>query len=350
MKGAEVVIDALLGVGASGEVREPVKSLVEVMNSSRAHKIAVDCPTPGFAADSTVSFHFPKTEDAEVADIGIPIEAEKFCGPGDVYLALPTRTGSEHKGDFGRVLIVGGSRDYAGAPVLAAKAALRTGADLATICTPSYVAARMPFDENLIVRPLQSEYYLQKSDVESVLSQDFDALVLGNGLSQEDETRHAVKNLLREAEKPVVVDADALKLIKPRDVKKSFVLTPHAKEFEAFFGEKPEDREEAAERCAAETESVVVLKGQIDVVSDGRETKLNRTGNPGMTVGGTGDVLAGIIGALACRSDLFQAACAGVFLSGLSGDLAYRRSGYSLLATDCIESIPSAIRFCEGFA
>lgn len=349
LSGYDAIIDALLGVGVRGEVREPIKSMVDAMNKADAYKIAVDCPTPGLKADLVLSFHFKKTEDAEVALIGIPKEAEYFCGPGDVYLAVPKRAGGEHKGDFGRVLIVGGSRDYSGTPALVGLAALRTGADLVTVCCPSYAAEKMRCYPDLMIHPLGSESHLQESDVEGILSMSFDSVVLGNGLGLSEESRDAVKRLLKEIEKPVVVDADALKLMKPKHIKKTFILTPHSKEFEILFGEAPIDRVAAAEKQAREHGCVILLKGPVDVVSDGKRTKLNHTGNPGMTVGGTGDVLAGIVGALSAKADIFTAACAGAFLSGLAGDLVLKDRGYSITASDCIEKIPDAKRFCEAF-
>ncbi|MBN2014641.1 MAG: NAD(P)H-hydrate dehydratase [Candidatus Altiarchaeota archaeon] len=349
LSGFDLVVDSLLGVGVRGELREPIKSLVDIINKTKAHKIAVDCPTPGVKADLTLSFHVAKTPNSKVVDIGIPQEAEYCCGPGDVFLALPERHGSEHKGDFGRLLVVGGSKDFVGTPTLVGEAALRTGADLAVICCPSYVAARMPFNPDLIIHPLDSELYLQKHDVDRILGLDFDCLVVGNGLGTEEETYYALKKLLKGVDKPIVLDADALKLMKTKHLKENFILTPHAREFELLFGVYPEDRKAVVEECAKKTGCVILLKGAVDVISDGRETKLNRTGNAGMTVGGTGDVLAGIVGALACKAESFRAACAGAFLSGLSGDLAYRKLDYSFTATDCIERIPYAIKFCRRF-
>jgi hydroxyethylthiazole kinase-like uncharacterized protein yjeF len=334
----DLIIDALLGVGVKGELREPVKSLVDVINSSEAYKISVDCPTPGVKADLTLS--------------GIPREAEIYCGPGDVYLATPHRFGREHKGDFGRLLIIGGSREFTGTPALVGRAALRTGVDLSIICSPSYAAERMPFNPDLIVKPLKSEFYLGKVDVEQILAMDFDSMVVGNGLGVEEGTGYALKKLLKNIEKPVILDADALKLIKSKHIRENFILTPHAREFKLLFGEfedKTEGRIQVVEEFAGKTRSIILLKGSTDVISNGVETRLNRTGNAGMTVGGTGDMLAGIIGAFSCKTDPFKAACAGAFLSGLAGDLALKDLGYSFTALDCIEKIPEAIRFCWEF-
>jgi len=250
LKNFDLIIDALLGVGIKGELREPVKSLVAVINESRVFKLSVDVPTPGIKANLIVSFHIPKTKDAKVADIGIPPDAELCCGPGDVCIAIPKRKGDEHKGDFGRVLIVGGSKEFIGAPVLAGRAALRTGVDLVTVMCPSYVAERIPFDPNLIINPLESEFYLNKEDVNLILDNKFDSAVIGNGLSQQDESKYALKKLLRNLkEKPVVLDADALKLIKPSWVGENLILTPHAGEFRILFGESADSKELVEKIC-----------------------------------------------------------------------------------------------------
>jgi NAD(P)H-hydrate epimerase len=181
---------------------------------------------------------------------------------------------------------------------------------------------------------------------------DFDAMVLGNGLGLHDETRSFVKSVLEKTTKPVVIDADALKLLSVKDIRASHVLTPHAGEFRILFGEHADvlkDRVKMVSSKAKKTGSTIVLKGPVDVVSNPVHTKLNKTGNPGMTVGGTGDVLAGIIGALAAKADIFEAACAGTFLSGLAGDLCRDRFSYSFTATDVIEKIPEAEAFCKQF-
>lgn len=370
IKEFDLIIDALLGTGLKGEVREPVKSLIRLINSARAYRISVDVPSGSgrdiVDANLTVSFHLPKAENAKVVPIGIPAEAESLCGPGDVYLSVPKRHGFEHKGDFGRVLIIGGSKNFVGTPVLVAKAALRMGADLAMICCPGYVAERIPFDPNLIINPMESEFYFSEGDIEDILKINFDSVVIGNGLGIHNETGKAVKKFLKLIDKPVVIDADALKVIDVKDLKKNFILTPHEMELrilfrkhEGDFNKKiirhfvPELRDRRSRikmvEKFAKNNGVILLKGHVDIISDGEKTKLNKTGNPGMTVGGTGDVLAGIIAALAAKGDIFEAACAGAFLSGLSGDLAYEDLGYSLIGTDVINKIPKAIRFCEEF-
>ncbi len=357
IKEFDLIIDALIGVGLKGNVKEPVKSLIKLINSAKAFKISVDIPSGSgkdvVNANLTISFHLPKTKNAKLVPIGIPKEAESLCGPGDVYLSIPKRHGFEHKGDFGRILVIGGSKNFIGAPVLVAKAALRTGADLAIISCPSYVAEKIPFDPNLIINPMKSEFCFSEDDVGDMLKINFDSVVIGNGLGINEETRNAVRRFLKFVDKPVVIDADALKVIDAKNLKSNFILTPHEMEFKILFKEKEDDfnkRIRMVEKFARNSKTTIVLKGNVDIISNGKTTKLNKTGNPGMTVGGTGDVLAGIIGALsAVCEDKFEAACAGAFLSGLSGDFACEDFGYSLTATDVIEKIPEAIKFCEEF-
>lgn len=347
----DTIIDALIGVGAKGPPREPINSLVAVMNLAKAKKIAADVPTPGFKADKTVSFHSSKTRDAIVVSIGIPREAETYCGPGDVYCALPARAGAEHKGDFGRLLVIGGSIDYLGAPILAAKAAYRTSIDLVTVACPKYVADRTQ-DPNLIIKSLSSSSYISGADVDVLLELKYDSVVLGNGLGLNDETRSFVREFLRKTDKPAVIDADALKLIEPRHIKPEHILTPHAGEYKNLFGELPADPEERTKHVTGSAKKVnatILLKGPVDIISNGAVTKYNRTHNPGMTVGGTGDVLAGITGALSARTEAFTAACAAAFLSGLAGNLCRDEKGYSFTASDVLEKIPDAIKYSRGF-
>lgn len=356
VNGYDLIVDALVGVGMKGELREPVKGIVGLINSARAFRLSVDVATGSSGAetvnaDLVICLDEAKVENAKVVDIGMPREAKSYCGPGDVCVSLPKRAGNEHKGDFGRLLVVGGSKDFIGTPSLVAQSALRCGCDIVTIACPGYVAKRMPFDPNLIVNPLDSEDFLKKSDVPKILDMDFDAMTLGNGMGLEDETKEAVRELAKKVDKPLILDADALKLIEKRHLRQNMILTPHAREFEVLFeGVGDDNRQKLVEGYARKFECVIVLKGMVDVISYGGETRMNRSGNPAMTVGGTGDTLAGLIGGLMVQNkDSFLSACAATFLNGIAGDIAYREIGISLRATDLIEKIPAAIKFCKGF-
>ncbi len=352
LAGFDCIIEALVGTGVRGELRQPVKNIVDTINASRSYKISVDYPV--IEADLVLSLHLPKTENAEIAGIGIPQEAELRAGPGDVYLAVPRRSGEEHKGVFGRVLIAGGSRDYLGAPLLAAVSALRSGADLSIVAAPSCVLEGIKSDPDLIYVELGSEHYLSPKDVGNLLEVRHDSLVVGNGMGTKKQSRDAVKEILRKTEKPVVFDADALKLLREKDLSRysdgRVILTPHRGEFETLFGEVPDSPDVVRER-ADETGTVILLKSPVDVVSDGISVKLNNTGNAGLTVGGTGDVLAGIVGALACNQEtaLFNVASAAAFICGMAGDLCMKEKGYCYTATDVIEKIPAAFLYCKKF-
>jgi hydroxyethylthiazole kinase-like uncharacterized protein yjeF len=343
LEGFDLVVDALTGTGFKGEVRQPLAGIIEKINKSNAHKLSVDTPSAGrVEADAVVSFHTAKVPGAKVVDIGIPDEAEKYCGPGDVAVALPERRENSHKGDYGRLLVLGGSREYIGTPTLVAQAALKAGVDLVTVCVPQYVADKMQFDPNLIVYPLKSRDYVTVDDVKDVLGLKYDAMVFGNGLGR--ESREAVKYLMENIDRPVVVDADALSLADKSWINENMVLTPHGVEYERLFGGSGDVQGEARE-----TSAVIVVKGKVDTITDGVETRLNKTGNPNMTVGGTGDVLAGVTGALLAQTgDRMAAACAGAYLTGLAGDLASEEWGVSMTATDVINAIPRAIKRVSG--
>jgi NAD(P)H-hydrate epimerase len=180
-----------------------------------------------------------------------------------------------------------------------------------------------------------------------------DAVVMGPGLGLHPETLDFVKMCIRtieNSEKPLLLDADGLKAFADfkRPLKVPFVLTPHAGEYAILTGQKPAENYEEhianLKRTAAELNAVILLKGQIDIVCDAKRVKMNLSGNPGMTVGGTGDVLSGIIGALlAQEADPFEAAVAGAFVNGRAGDFAAGAIGYHLLASDLLDWIPRVL-------
>ncbi len=347
MKNFDCAIDAITGVGMKGELREPAKSVVDAVNSADVFRVAVDVPTGHFSADAVISFHTPKVSGAKVVDIGIPREAETFCGPGDVFAAIMKRTGCEHKGDFGRLLVVGGCQEYSGTPLLVANAALAAGVDLVVVKCPSYAAQKIS-DPNIIVNPLESEFYLSSGDVESIVNSDFDALVIGNGLGVKPETKKAVNEIVKRVKKPVVVDADAIKILDGKNIKQHLILTPHSREFTALF--KEDASLESVKKYAEKTGATILLKGQADIIAQGTSVRFNKTGNPFMTVGGTGDVLAGITGALAAQgAENFRSACAAAFLCGSAGDIAACKLGFSMKATDVIEAISAAAEYSKSF-
>jgi NAD(P)H-hydrate epimerase len=180
-----------------------------------------------------------------------------------------------------------------------------------------------------------------------------DAVVIGPGVGVQIETREFVKECVKTVEKagkPLLLDADGLKAFATfkRSLRVPLVMTPHAGEYSVLAGRKlPEsfnERVAEVQKMAAELKAVVLLKGQVDVVSDGNRVKMNFTGNPGMTVGGTGDVLSGVVGALlAQKVDSFEAAVAGAFVNGAAGDFAAGEIGYHLVATDLLTRIAQVL-------
>jgi NAD(P)H-hydrate epimerase len=364
----DIIIDSILGIGISGEIKEPIYSIIKKINSNQNKIIiSVDVPT-GFGSKNavkpnhTITFHDIKegmnnnnSGEIKIVDIGIPKQANKYVGAGELQVFYPRPRKQSHKGDNGRVLIVGGG-PYVGAPALSGLAALRTGADLAYIATPQRVGrAIASFSPNLIVRDLNSDYLIP-GDIHSIreLLDKCNSMVIGPGLGNAKETKDAIIRIIEIAitkEKPIVIDADAIKAIADNiDLIKysKTVVTPHHEEFRILTGLRlPDDidkRIEIVEKWAKKLGISIFLKGFIDILSNGEKTKLNLIHNEAMTVGGTGDVLAGIIGALLSKDvDPFIAIRVAAFLNGKAGNNVFNKKSYGLLATDIIEEIPSVL-------
>jgi NAD(P)H-hydrate epimerase len=374
---AAVVLDALLGAGIEGALRPPYDAWVDVLRRHARKVVAVDVPTgfgtaTTFVPRETVTFHDIKEGMSEascgrivVADIGVPREAALYTGPGE-YSLYPRGKGSQHKGEGGTVLVVGGG-PYTGAPAVAGLAALRAGADLAIVLTPkrawSVVASYSP---NLVVRPLERDELDFEDPSNRVTLNTWmkkaRSVVLGPGLGLFDTTQRAVHHVLERAAAsgvPCVVDADALAaLAQRRDLlSPTTLLTPHAREFKTLTGltlpQEPEARGEMA-RAAAErgdARATWLVKGPVDVVTDGRRLKLNATGHPAMSVGGTGDALAGAVGALLAKGLApFDAARVGARLVGEAGERAAARMSWGLVATDVVDALAPTLADRVGSA
>ncbi|AJF27265.1 bifunctional ADP-dependent NAD(P)H-hydrate dehydratase/NAD(P)H-hydrate epimerase [Haloarcula hispanica] len=358
----DVVVDAMLGTGIAGALREPEATAATAMNESDAIVLSVDVPSGLDAetgrlaenavdADHVVTFHDTKPGLADldvpvtVADIGIPDAAELFIERGD--LTRLERDPASHKGDNGEVLVVGGG-PYTGAPALTAQAALRGGADLVRVACPAVVAREIQsYSENLILRPFDGDH-LAPPHVDNLaeLAAEHDTLIVGPGLGNADATLEAVGDLLSGFEGTAVVDADALSVVPDIETDADLVCTPHQGELLGMGGETSEDWRERAdlvESFASEVDQTLLVKGPYDIVSDGERTRVGRTGNPGMTVGGTGDVLAGVTGALACVQEPLDAAAIAAYTVGTVGDRVVDDRGYGLVATDLLDEIPSVL-------
>ncbi|MDH3365833.1 MAG: NAD(P)H-hydrate dehydratase [Thermoplasmata archaeon] len=367
-KDHDIIVDAMLGVGLRGRPREPYAKTIKNLNRSKRPIVSVDVPS-GWPSDlhvrasTTVTFHAPKegmnrknSGKIVVADIGIPDDAEIYCGPGDFSL-LPKRKPNARKGDAGRVLVIGGG-PYTGAPAFAGMAAMRGGADLVFVSTPEPAALPVAVHSpSLIVRALEGER-LSEAHVAELLSfsRNVDVVAIGPGLGSAPGTIRGVQRFIQKCEKPMVIDADAIGACgsQPQILKKkSAVITPHAAEFKRLTGralgaDSPEKRSDRVKEEAARLKVCILLKGPVDIISNGSSVKLNRTGNNALAVGGTGDVLTGLVASMVAQgAQPYHAARIGAFAMGLAGDLAFEEKSYGLVATDVIEKIPIVLKRYE---
>jgi len=267
---------------------------------------------------------------------------------------IPARSARSKKGDNGIVLVVGGSRIYHGAPLLASLAAMRSGADLVYVAVPKSISSALrSYSPSLIVLPLPDDRLTIGSvnKLKTMLPKKIDAAAIGMGLSIAKV--EALTNLIGELEgmnSKVLLDASALVPgVLPSVSKRQVVLTPHAGEFERVFGhragKRDKERIENVKRFASKYKITVLLKGWIDVISDGKKAVLNKIHNSAMTVGGTGDVLSGLTaGLLAKGMNPLNSSLAGSSINGLAGNRAYKRVGLHLLPTDIIDEIPDVMK------
>ena len=381
--GEFVIVDGLLGTGIKGKLQTNIRRAIEIINQSKGVKISVDVPSGmdpltgevsdlAVVPDYTISFHKIKTgvRDADeelvgglvTADIGIPFEAEYFVNYGD-FLRLKNRDEKSHKGNNGRLLIVGGSKDYSGAPAIAGMAAIGAGADLVYVAAPQKAAeAIKSTSPDLIVKSLEGDTLsLAHADEILGLCDNVDAVLVGPGAGIDDDTAKLFNVLAAKVKKPIVFDADSLKqvelaLVKNRD---DIVLTPHIFEFKSFFKvsqdlkldidsydfKKVDDNITEFQKITRQIKGTVIVKGQYDLILQNTRFRINKSGNSGMTVGGTGDALAGIVASLLSQgSDAFDSACLGVFINGLAGDRAFDVKGNGFSATDLVSYIGSVIK------
>ncbi len=389
----ELVVDALLGTGIQGAVRGPAAVVIEAMNASATPIVAVDLPS-GLQADGgavdgeavraslTVCLaalkpcHVlaPACEycgDVSVAEISLPsplLEAAEACllltEPGDVAAALPRREVESHKGSFGRVLVVGGAPGTAGAAALAARGALRSGAGLVDVVCPESVYEMIgAAATEALVHPMAAgddgTLDVTAADLADLV-EAATAVVIGPGMGTGASAATLVRELVRDASLPMVIDADGLNALRDglatvADSAGVRVLTPHPGEASRLLGCEPRDvqadRPAAARELADRSGAIVVLKGYRSLIAaPGQVTVVNPTGNPGMATGGTGDVLAGAIGALIGQGvDPFRAAWVGAWLHGAAGDAAAAEVGeISMTAGDLAAALPAAFAAIEA--
>lgn len=392
---SDVVIDAVLGTGRARPVEEPLAGWLSEVREAASPVVAIDLPTGldadsgrfddnGLRSDLTLMLGFPKfgplvtagdglCGEIQVLDIGIPdgladkVSAEWITAELAKTL-LPTRPSDANKGTFGRTLIAGGSRNYLGAPLLAARTAVRSGAGLVYLATAepvhNLIAGQV---QEAIYQPLpasgNADFDLPSAGNELIAAADtMDSLLIGPGLGQSPSSVGFVEQLVRglPEEPPVVLDADALNIVArmpawSETLKSPTVLTPHPGEMARLLGtsvaEVQEDRAAAATEAASRFDATVVLKGAATLIAtpDG-QMRISPWVNSGLAKAGTGDVLAGLLAGLLAQTpgSPFDAASLAVYLHGLAGEIARDSIGErGMTAGDVADAVPAAFRQLE---
>lgn len=377
-----IIVDGLFGSGLSRPLAGDIAEVVQFINQSKCTVVSIDIPSGLMGeenkltdqsiivkANLTLSLQFPKlafffAENApyvgewKLLDIGLHPEAIKktstplyYLEENDIAPLLIARPTFAHKGTFGHALIVSGSMGMAGASVLCAKAALRSGAGLVTVHGPSEnrTIIQTAIPEAIFQPDYASDYITEVKSLET-----YNAVAIGPGIGKHFKTGNMLRNFLEHHQQPCVLDADALNIIAEQKefltlIPRNSILTPHPKEFERLFGAttSPYERMKKAEEAALEYGVIIVLKGAYTLIAiPNGKLFFNPTGNSGMATAGSGDVLTGIIvGLLAQGYSSEEAAKIGVFLHGRAGDLALKKeSEESLIASDIVERLGEAFQ------
>jgi len=386
---ADLLVDALLGTGSSGAPHGLAGKIISLVRGSTLPLVAVDCPsgvqmddgqTPGdyLEADLTVTFGYPKIGhliqpgrslcgEILVEDIGFPEAAEAglefntyVSEALDAGIHFPPRKLDTHKGDYGRVLVAGGSTGLTGAPVMTAESALTVGAGMVTVAVPS--SLNPIFEAKLtevMSAPLpdngRGALAAEALEALETLLKSMDVLALGPGLGRDSATQRLVRALIERLECPAVLDADGLNAFegcaeKLAGCRAPLVITPHPGEMSRLCGlsvrQIKADPVRIAREFAVKQNLVLVLKGNPSLIAEsGGRVVINPTGGPSLAKAGSGDVLTGVIaGMIAQGLEPFDAAVCGVYLHGLCADLAAERLGeYCVTALELIRTIPDAI-------
>jgi ADP-dependent NAD(P)H-hydrate dehydratase / NAD(P)H-hydrate epimerase len=365
-----LVMDGLLGTGQGGRLRSPVRDAVVAIRESRTPVLSIDVPTgvndpEGLRPSWTVTLTCPKEEmlpgssgEVSVRDIGIPVDAWHRTGPGE-FLLFPRPTGRGDRGRTGRLVVIGGG-PYSGAPALAGMAALRSGAERATVIAPEEAAARVQsFSPNLVVASFGLDRF-RPTDVAEILefvkTSRPRAVALGMGAGAHPETVEALRELERAlvGTVPLLVDADGLAgLPTPEEIAGSgdapvLIATPNRGEYERYFGGTlegdPAERGERARVTATARRLTLLAKGDADLLSDGESVFENAHHHPAMTVSGVGDVLGGVVASLLAQGVYpMHAVRLGTWWVGEAGTRVAARRSFGLVATDVIEELPGVL-------
>ena len=384
---ADLVVDALLGTGFSGEVREKEAGIIGKMNSASAPVLAVDVPSgvdgatgevQGVAvgADLTVCAHAVKvgcvvspgrehSGEVVAVDIGIPQEADVepsllWTDAASLRGRIPRTSEPAHKYSAGALLVVAGSRATTGAPVMVVHGAQRTGCGIVFLATSAGAAPAvdLALTEALVYGVAEDEEgFMGFGALEEILEHAgrASALVMGPGTGTGDDGRRLVEGILGEVEVPVLLDADAITNLAGTDVivgrTGPTLVTPHAGELGRLLGSGAKEvsarRLYSAHTAAAQNNCCVLLKGSDTLVVQGEQVAVNSTGDVALATAGTGDVLSGVIGALLARGmDTYEAARAGAWAHGRAAEMWLQQTGWpaeSMVATDLLEYLPPAV-------
>lgn len=383
--GYDLIVDAMFGVGLSRAVMGKHAQAVNQINEIPAFKLAIDIPSgidasTGFVmgtaihADATVTFGLVKlghimgigneySGKVIVADIGIPEKAISFVSPKlyayddeDVDRLLPFRKSDTHKGSYGKIGVIGGYTNMAGAALFAAEAAYRMGCGLVRVCTVTdnreIIQTKLP--EALLTTFNPQQIDSQREALKAMLTWS-DVIIIGPGLGRGEYANYFVERVLRKFDKTVIIDADAINALADNPhwldgTKARVIITPHLLEMSRLTGQKTgdikADKFDVAKRFSKEHNIIVVLKDSRTIVSNGEsQAYINITGNNGMATGGSGDVLTGIIASLVGQGMTeFEAAKLGVCMHGLAGQEASISMGrYSMIAGDIVRSITKVL-------
>jgi len=389
------IIDAIFGTGLKRDITGHFGEMIDIINrpgfANNVPVISVDIPSgmnpdrgsiynKGIVADLTATYACPKpgqvlhggsdlTGQLHIIDIGIPPEAitraniqtdlltEKSI---KLWLRKLARGKNAHKGDHGHLLILAGSKGKTGAAILSTEGALRSGCGLVTLGVPSNLNEiyESCLTEAMTLTLPHSENIITNLDVELIANnlKDKDCLVIGPGMGTHPKTTELVLELYHRVPQPIVIDADGLNILANNKDKLSRpagprIFTPHPGELSRLIGKTSQEIQDnrldsAKEACslfqAGDQKIIIVLKGAGTIIADNEgQIMINTTGNPGMSTGGMGDVLSGIIASLVCQgSDCLEASGAGVFIHGKTGDMLYEQMGIGFKATELADAIP----------
>jgi len=347
----EIYVDAIFGVGVKGALKHPYSDVLNRINEINGIKVSIDVSSPYFMPNVVISLHTPKEGATTVVDIGIPKEFNNLTGPGYVN-KLNFRFADSHKGDNGKVLVIGGSKEYHGAPIYASLAASYLS-DFVYVASPKKCSKVIKsYSPDMIVFPTEKNHFIPE-DIEllKTLSEKVDSILIGVGIGRGPETVETVLEFLKSVScKKIIIDADGLFAIKGNlDIlkKNDVCITPHHSEYKMVF-----DEPLTYDNILTNSEKfqiTIVSKGEVDLISDGKKVIKNFTGNSGMTTGGTGDILSGLITAFAAKGTIVEASCAGTFLNGIAGDITAEEMGMNFRSSDMLKRIPKALKFCEKY-